>query len=238
MTAPPGRPAPAPAPPADPGVALGLHAAFGVAALAVVLWPALVLPGRGVVAAPPMLGWRLVGTVALYYAVLLWAGRRRAGWTSLWAFVAPLSAFQVAPDAVLAGAVGTLRFVDLGGPHVGPVPLAMAGMWAIPLWLSTAAGLWSRSAWVAGGVAGLLFVGAEATVGAGLIWEAVGVAAVGPVAVYVVGPEVLLGAATYVAYRRTAGRSWPRRVGAAAVLSAGYLAAALASHAVIDGALG
>ena len=226
-----------PAPPADVRAALAVHTAFGVVALAVVLWPVLVFPGRGAVAAPPALGWRLVGLVALYHAALGWAGRHRAGWTELWAFVAPISVFQVVPDVVLSGLVGTLRFAELGGPYVGPVPLAMAGMWAIPLWLSTAAGLWARSAAVAGGVAGLLFVGAEATIGAGLIWEAVGVGSIGPVALYVIGPEILLGMVTYVAYQETAGWPWPRRVAVAAAISAGYLAAALASHALLAAVL-
>ena len=210
------------APPADVRAALAVHAAFAAVAAVVVLGPA----------APP-LGWRLLGLVVLYHAALLWAGRHRAGWISLWAFVAPISVFQVAPDVVLSGVVGTLRFAGLGGPHVGPVPLAMAGMWAIPLWLSTAAGLWARSAAVAGGVAGLLFVGSEATIGAGLIWEAVGVASVGPVALYVIGPEIALGMVTYLAYRRVASWAWPRRVAVAAAISAGYLAAAVASHALI-----
>ena len=214
-----------------PGVArdvAAFHAAFAAVALAVLAGPGAVLPA---------VGWRVLGLVVLYNVAFPLVGhlRGRAGWVRLWAFLVPLSAFQVVPDAFLAGVLGSLDFPDTGGPRLGPVPLALAGMWTVPLWLSTWAGLRARSGWVAAAVAGALFVGAEATLWAVPIWRAVGVTALGPVALYVVPAEVLLGGAAYAAFRRVGGRPWPVRVAAAAAVSTLYLGAACAAYLLVEG---
>ena len=216
---------------------VALHAAFAVVAVLVLAWPAVVLPSRGAVVAAPPVGWRLLGLVVLYNVALPLVGRWRgwAGWAELWAFLVPLSAFQVVPDAFLAGVLGSLDFPDTGGPRLGPVPLALAGMWTIPLWLSTWAGLRARSAWVAAAVAGALFVGAEATLWAVPVWRAVGVATVGPVAVYVVPAEVLLGGAAYGAFAWGRGRAGWVRVAAALSVSLVYLGAACAAYLAVEG---
>ena len=216
---------------------IALHAAFAVVAALVLAWPTVVLPSRGAAFAAPPLGWRLLGLVVLYNVALPLVGRwrGRAGWAELWAFLVPLSAFQVVPDAFLAGVLGSLDFPDTGGPRLGPVPLALAGMWTIPLWLSTWAGLRARSAWAAAAVAGVLFVGAEATLWAVPVWRAVGVATVGPVAVYVVAPEVLLGGAAYGAFVWSRGRAGWVRVTAAAAVSLLYLGAACACYLAVEG---
>lgn len=213
------------------------HAAFAAVALLVLAWPAVAVPSRGAVLAAPPVGWRVLGLVALYNVALPLAGRLRgrAGWVELWAFLALVSAFQVVSDAFLAGVLGTLDFPDTGGPRLGPVPLALAGMWTVPLWLSTWAGLRARSGWAAAAVAGALFVGAEATLWAVPVWRAVGVAALGPVALYVVPAEVLLGGAAYAAFRWSRGRRWPVRVAAAAAVSALYLGTACAAYLAVEG---
>lgn len=209
------------------------HAAF--AALALV---GLALP-------QPALGWRLLGLVALYSAALPLVGRARGHdeWVPLWAFCAVVSLFQVAPDAFLAGVLGTLDFPETGGPRVGPVPLAMAGMWTIPLWVALfTAHVASRDAGrrvaVAALVAGVLFVGSEATLCAVPIWRAVGVTMLGPVAVYVVVPEVLIGGVAYLAYAGTRERTRPVRLAAAAGVSLVYLGALCVSYGLVDGGLG
>lgn len=228
--------------PGAPADALAFHAAFAaVAALALAApWPSVVLPAYGTALGRPPTGWLLLGLVVLYNVALPVVGRRRGHerWVRLWAFLVPLGAFQVVPDAFLADVVGSLDFPDTGGPRLGPVPLAMAGMWTVPLWLSTYAGLRARSAWVAAAVAGVLLVGAEATLWVVPIWRAVGVTAVGPVAVYVVLPEILLGAATFAAFRWGEGRRWPQRVAAAAVVSVLYLGALGASYWLVERVLG
>ena len=204
--------------------AVAFHVAFGVLAAAVLI------------AGPGRFGLRLLGLAALYHVAFPLVGRwrGRTTWVRLWAFLVPLGLFQLGPDAFLADVLGTLRFVDNGGPRVGPVPLALAGMWAVPLWLSTFAGLRTRSAGVAALVAGLLFLAAEFVFGTGVVWDAVGVTDAGPVAAYVLLPEALLGAATYAAFVWADGRPWYQQVGAAAVVSTFYLGALAASYGIID----
>jgi hypothetical protein len=61
----------------------------------------------------------------------------RRDWLALWAFLVPVSVFQVLPDWLLAELVGTLRFPDIGGPRLDDaMTLVMAGMWVPPLFLT------------------------------------------------------------------------------------------------------
>ncbi|WP_420454399.1 DUF6989 domain-containing protein [Rubrivirga sp.] len=210
--------------------ALAFHAAFAVVAGLTLALPA------------PALGWRVLALVALYNVALPVVGRvrRHHGWVALWAFLAPLSAFQVVPDAVLADVLGSLDFPDTGGPRLGPTPLAMAGMWTIPLWGALfvaerlSRGSAARGAAWAAALTGVLLVGAEATLWAVPIWRAVDVATVGPVAWYVILPEVLLGAVSYLAFQQTRRRSVAVRVAAAALVSLVYLGALAASYWMIE----
>ncbi len=227
--------------------AVWFHAGFAAVAVVVLLIPTVVLPGRGAVLA---LGWKLFALVVLYNVALPLVGRVRGhrDWVALWAFLAPLSLFQVIPDAALASVLGSLDFPDTGGPHLGAVPAAMAGMWTIPLWLALfvaerqSGGDLRRGAVWAGALAGVLLVGAEATLAApsplGLwdvpVWRAVDVATVGPVAVYVVLPEILLGAVAWIAYRLTRSAGWPAEVGAAALVACVYLGALVASFGLVE----
>ena len=229
------------------------HLGFAGLAAAVLASPAVVVPARGAVLdlAP---GWRLLALVAVYNAALPLVARVRGHrqWAALWAFLAPLSVFQVVPEAFLAGVLGSLRFPDTGGPRLGPVPLAMAGMWTVPLWLALwgagrlSGGSTARGAVWAGVLAGAVLVGAEATLAApslaGVpafpVWHAVGVRTAGPVALYVVAPEVLLGAAAWLAFRLTRPSGWASRVGAAALVSLVYLGALAASFGLVERALG
>ena len=222
--------------------AVAFHLAFAAVAGAVLLLPAVVLPGRGSVV-DVALGWRLLALVAGYNVALPLVGRVRGHreWLALWAFLAPLSLFQVVPDAFLASVLGSLDFPDTGGPRLAGVPLAMAGMWTIPLWTALfvagrqSGGDLARGAGWAALTTGVLLVGAEATLWAVPIWRAVGVTAVGPVAVYVVLPEILLGAVAWLAYRLTRSARAPVRVGAAALVSLVYLGALAASFGVVEG---
>lgn len=220
--------------------AVVFHAAFAVLAALVLAVPAVALPSRGVVL-DVALGWLLVAVVVAYNVALPLAGRAwgHAEWVRLWTFLMPLSVFQVAPDAFLASVLGVLDFPETGGPRLGDVPLAMAGMWTIPLWLALFAALrlsggdLARGAVWAAALAGVLLVGAEATLWMVPIWRAVGVSTVGPVAVYVVLPEILLGAVAWLAYRLTGSASRPVQVGAAALVSLVYLGALAASFGVL-----
>ena len=218
------------------------HLAFGAVAGAVLLLPAVALPGRGAVL-DVALGWRLLALVVGYNVALPLVGwlRGHPEWVAMWAFLVPLSLFQVVPDAFLASVLGSLDFPDTGGPRLAGVPLAMAGMWTVPLWAALfvarrqSGGSLARGAGWAAGVAGVLLVGAEATLWSVPIWRAVGVTAVGPVAVYVVLPEVLLGAVAWLAYRLTRSARRPVQVGAAALVSLVYLGALAASFGLVEG---
>ncbi|MEM0962360.1 MAG: hypothetical protein AAGK21_07505 [Bacteroidota bacterium] len=209
--------------------AVAFHAAFGVLALAGLALPA------------PALGWRLLALVVIYNVAFFLVGRWRMHreWTRLWAFLVPLSAFQVIPDAVLVGVIGSLDFPDTGGPRLGPIPLAMAGMWTIPLWVALFAADRQRAGdrvriLVAGLFTGLILVGAEATLWAIPIWQAVGVTTVAHVALYVVLPEVLLGSVAYAAYLSTRDGSRGRQVAAAALVSLVYAGALVTSYGIIE----
>lgn len=211
--------------------AIALHAAFALIA-------------GGTLALPvPDLGWRLLGLVILYSVALPLLGwaRGHSAWVPLWGFVALVSAFQVVPDAFLASVLGTLEFPDTGGPRLGTTPLAMAGMWTIPLWVSlfTARQLdrddVRRGVGIAALVCGVVLVGSEATLWAVPIWHAAeGVTTIGRVAVYVIIPEVLLGAVTYLAYMSTRDLSWWIRFTAAGLVSLVYLGALCASYGLVE----
>lgn len=201
--------------------------------------------GAVLLAPEPALGWRLLALVVGYNVALPLVGLRRGhpDWVKLWAFLVPLSLFQVVPDAALASVVGSLDFPDTGGPRLGPVPLAMAGMWTIPLWgalfiAERQRGRVGRRAVWAAGLTGIALVGAEATLWAVPIWQAVGVQTVAHVALYVIAPEILLGAVAYLAWVWTRDRGRWEQVGAAALVSLVYLGALVASFGLVEQAHG
>lgn len=205
---------------------LAFHGAFAAVAVA------------GLLAPVGPVGWRVLGLVALYNVALpLWARARGHGDVlGLWRFLVPLSVFQVVPDAFLADVLGVLVFPETGGPRLGSVPLALAGMWTIPLlavvWVARRVEE-GRGAVVAGWTAAALslvvFGAAEATLWAVPIWHTQGVAQIGRMALFVLAPEALLGATAYLAERETRGRGPLARVGVAGLVALVYLGALGAS---------
>jgi hypothetical protein len=204
----------------------------------------------GVVVSLPVapLGWRITFLVILYAVMMVGASVYwQPDWLRILKLVMPLSVFQVLPDWFLSQELEILVFPQTGGPRVGTVPAFMAGLWTIPLFLcvfvaeevarrlsSTEETRWRVSVAVAAAVALVLFAASEASLWALPIWFAKGVSTVGPMAVYVVPPEVLLGAATFVAYRATRGRSWWMIVGSAGVVSTLYTGALALSYLLIE----
>ncbi len=184
----------------------------------------------------PAQGWGVLATVVAYVVGLQVATRRsgRPDLVALAAFLVPVSVFQVLPDWVLSGLVGTLRFPDTGGLRVDDViPVAMAGMWVAPLFIAVAlAG--SRPA-VAAVLSAVVFLGAEIAAPILGLWEPTGdTTRWGGVAIYVVPAEAALGWATAVAFRATRTSSVPARVGAALAVSTFYLGALVLAHFLID----
>ena len=158
----------------------------------------------------------------------------------MWSFCALVSLFQTVPDVFLVRVLGTLEFPPYGGPRLAGVPLAMAGMWTIPLWVALFAArtltrdLRLRVLWAAL-LGGLVFVVAEAVLTRIPIWRATDVARVGPVAAYVVVPEVVLSGVACLAEFGT--RRWRlgMRVAAAGAVSLIYLGALCVSYLLIEG---
>jgi hypothetical protein len=214
--------------------ALAVHALFTVAAVAAVFAPL------------GALGLRLCAVTALYAALMLGvAFTRQPGFVSILRLVMPLSVFQVLPDWFLSAQLHVLHFADTGAPRIGTVPVFMAGLWTVPLFLTVlcAQQVAARrpegdglAALVGAAVATALFVGSEATLWAVPIWEARGVTQVAHVALYVIAPEALLGWATVVAWRETRTRSFVRAVGAAALVSTLYTGALALAYFLLEGA--
>lgn len=222
-----------------PRAATGLRAALGQRDVRLlVAFHAAFLASIGIVALldAPAKGWGVLALVVLYNAGLPFVARAagRADWLALWAFLLPLSIFQVFPDWVLAGQIGTLAFPDVGGPRVDDViPLAMAGMWVPPLFIVLA--LAGRSPARAAGLAFLVFLGSELAAPALQLWEPAGdTAQVAGVALYVLPAEAALGWAGCIAFVAVGSDRWPRRVGAALAVSTFYLGALVLAHFLID----
>jgi hypothetical protein len=184
----------------------------------------------------PAQGWGVLATVVAYVVALQVAARRsgRPDLAALAAFLVPVSVFQVLPDWVLSGLVGTLRFPDTGGLRVDDViPVAMAGMWVAPLFVAVAlAG--GRPA-LAAVLSAVVFLGAEIAAPTLGLWEPTGdTTRWGGVAIYVVPAEAALGWATAVAFGATRTSSVPTRIGAALAVSTFYLGALVLAYFLID----
>lgn len=159
----------------------------------------------------------------------------RPDWAAALGVLIPISVFQLFPDWFLAAGLGTLRFPDTGGIRVDDViPLAMCGMWALPLFLVV---LVARDSVARGAVAGLvLFLGTELAAPVAGLWEPAGdVTTVAGVALYVLPAEAVLGAATVLAVRATRDRPLVERVVAAAAVSTLYTGALAMCWFLIDG---
>lgn len=193
---------------------------LAAAAYAVATLVALLLPS-------PAKGWAVLavsfGGCAALVAVAHAAGRPE--WSAALGVLIPISVFQLFPDWFLAGALGTLRFPDTGGVRVGDaIPLAMCGMWALPLLVVVSV---ARDDVARGAVAAfVLFLGTELAAPTAALWEPAGdVTKVAGVAVYVLPAEAVLGAATVLAVRAARGRGLGERVLAAAAVSTTYTGA-------------
>lgn len=205
--------------------ALIFHAAFAVLSIAVLAW------------GPGSTGMQVLGLVVLYNAVLpliaRWLDHQR--WTRIWAFLLPLCVFQILPTGFMDTVLNAMTFPQRDVPMIGPVPLAMVGLWMVPLWLALYAGREASArgihgAWVAAGVSGLVLTVAELLAGAFPYWQSEGVHTLGPIAVYVVLPGFMLGAAAYIAENRTRGEARLVRIMAAATVAVFYLGALGSSY--------
>jgi hypothetical protein len=182
----------------------------------------------------PAKGWAVLTCVVVYNVAVPLTARAtgRDDLLRLWAFLLPVSVFQLLPDWVLADVLGTIAFPDVGGPRADDViPLAMCGMWVAPLFaaLALAGGSSARAA----GLALAIFAGAELLAPTLELWEPTGTPTTAAgVALYVLPAEAALGWAAMVALPFAT--SAARRIGLALAVSTFYLGALTLAHFVLD----
>lgn len=126
---------------------------------------------------------------------------------------------MIFPDWFLAEKLNIIVFPKTGSPFIGPIPIFMAGMWMIPLFLVLYIGEQVKksrgkvSALITAAVLALIvFVSSEAALWALPIWYAQNVTQIAHVALYVIVPEIILGLSTYLAYQMTERASWSIRL--------------------------
>lgn len=193
--------------------AFGFHICFAVLAILI-----LFLPGS------LSTGWRLFSLVLIYNVGVptfsrVWAHER---WMDLWFFLLPLSFFQVFPDWFLSQILNSVEFPEDGFPKIGTVSGYMAGLWVIPLFISTFVSVRYRkrrpdapaiqSYLVGGLVAFLIFVGSEEGSYLIPVWFAKNVWTISHIAVYVLVPEFILAVFTCYAYHVSEYSSLPEKV--------------------------
>jgi len=209
---------------------LGFHAAFAMAAAAALL----LTPQQ-------FYGYALLGAVLGYHlASLLWSARRGdREWLRLWAYLLPLSMLQVVPDWILVEMVGSLRFMDHGVARVGSVPIYMAGMWSIPLFVIVALARLARPpalrAVVAVLVAVVMFGSSEWYAHPLGLWHAVSVEhSVVGIALYVLPAEAALGLAAWWGFEATRGRGLAPQILVAMATSVFYTGMLITSYFFIE----
>ena len=171
--------------------------------------------------------------LSLHGALLAVAfARGHRHWLRWYAFLLPVSILQIFPDAMLAGALGSLRFAAADVPHIGAVPVFMGGLWLIPLLIVGLVADQSRgrlgntgSTLLATALGLALFAIAEWMAWYIPIWNAVGVTSTWHVAHYVLLPEAWLCAAVVSLERGTRGHGWPTRLACAPLIALSYAGA-------------
>jgi hypothetical protein len=216
---------PASTPGTQPDASLAHLGPFAVLAggTAVVAAIALALP-------QPALGWRIAAVVVVFHVAMLTMAARLhlPGWRRAWLVLAPMSVVMVLPDWFLSAELGTLQFTASGAPMLGSVPVFMAGMWVMALFPLVVLGSvveqrsGPRAAGAAVALGGLVFFWtAEALAPLVPLWQPVDVTLLGPVAAYVLLPEVVLSVGAWLLVRGAAAR--PVRWTAAGVLALPWL---------------
>lgn len=172
----------------------------------------------------------MLGFHAALLGLAVMRGHRQ--WLRWYAFLLPVSVLQIFPDAMLAGALGSLRFASAGVPHIGAVPMFMGGLWLIPLLIVGLAADQARgplggigSTAMASALGLLLFAIAEWMAWYIPIWNAVGVASTWHVAHYVLLPEAWLCVSVVALERGTRGHGWPVRLACAPLIALSYAGA-------------
>lgn len=209
-----------------------VHLLFAVVAASVLLFPATIGTSA-----------RLLVVVIAYNAMMPLVAMQRGHteWIRIWLFAFALSILQIWPDWYLSAELGVLAFPPDGFVMIGTVPAYMAGLWAIPLFTIIYVGQLVQRRWadkwvlvIVGALTLAIFGSAEATMWMLPSWYAVGVTMIGHVAVYIIGPEIVLGLSTYITYDIVRERPlWMIAIAAVLVMIL-YLGCAILSFFMIE----
>lgn len=212
-----------------------MHVLFAASAVVILL---------GFAAEP--IGARMLAAVVLYNILIpcLGLARGHREWFDIWAFVLPLSILQLFPDLFLSASLNVLTFFNDGFPMVGTVPVYMAGLWAIPFFVIVYAGLQvertksrTMTLLLIGLLSLVIFILAEEAMWMLPSWHAQNVATIGHVAIYIVGPEILLGVSTYLVYKHVQKQALWLRMVWTYVITALYVGNAGLSYFIVENVL-
>lgn len=158
----------------------------------------------------PKIGVRLLAMAIIYNLIMpLWGLiRKDSNLINLWLFALILSLLQIFPEWFLSQQLSVLVFPDDGCFKIGTVSGYMAGLWAIPIFITVFIGervyiRYSKKAAyaVVALVSLIIFAAAEQILWVLPAWYAENVHMIGHIAVYIIIPEVILGLAAYFAYQ-------------------------------------
>jgi len=188
-------------------------------------------------------GLKMLFLVILYNILTpIWGWLQKdAGWLNIWLFALILSIFQVFPDWFLADQLDILVFPADGCFKIGAVSGYMAGLWAIPIFISVFVGErlqhWysTTAAYIGVGVVSfILFTGSEQTLWLLPAWHAKNVFMIGHTAIYIVIPEIILGLTAFFAFQQVKTQGIRQKIIAAFLVMQLYLGSAAFFYFVIE----
>jgi hypothetical protein len=202
-------------------------------------WPIVAYAAAGAVALSldaPAKGWAILFcSVAGVVGVCVLAHLTgRSNWTEALCVLVPVSVFQVLPDWFLAKHLESIWFPDNGGPRVDDlIPLAMAGLWVLPLLIVVL--LARGSLWRGALLSTIVFLATEILAPHIGVWQPRGeLRELAGVALYVIPAEALLGAAAVYAVKVAGGAGWGTRIVAAFAVSTFYTGALALSFMLVE----
>jgi hypothetical protein len=167
--------------------------------------------------------------------------RNHSDWLRIWVFVFPLSILQIFPDWFLAGQLQVIVFPESGVLSIGSIPIYMAGLWAIPLFIILYIGDRINQkqslpiASLAVAILSVVIFGiAEETMWSLPAWYADNVTTIGHVAIYIIIPEILLGGSTFLGYLQSKEKPWWYKIIWAYCIMIMYLGNAALFHFLIE----
>jgi hypothetical protein len=207
-----------------------MHIVFGIITAIVLITPLLI-------------SIKLLIAVIVYNTMLpLWAKfRDHPEWLEIWMFVFPISLLMVFPDWFLASQLETIVFPIDGFPMIGSVPIYMAGLWTIPLFLIIYIGLQVQKkenqplTYLSIIIASLaIFGGSEETLWLLPSWSAQNVAMISHIAIYIIIPEIILGLSAFILFISLRDRKWWEKLLSSFVIMLLYIGAAGFFYFVIE----